>query len=44
MMARLQQEFDHWFEWRPVTPDAAFQDRVRQLPILTLLIFRPYAA
>ena len=33
VMARLQQGFDHWFEWRPVSPDAAFQDRVRQLPI-----------
>lgn len=33
MMVRLQQGFDHWFEWRPVNPDAAFQDRVRQLPI-----------
>ncbi len=33
MMVRLRQGFDHWFEWRPVNPDAAFQDRVRQLPI-----------
>ena len=33
MMVRLQQGFDHWFEWRPITLDAAFQDRVRQLPI-----------
>lgn len=33
MMARLQQGFDHWFEWRPVNPDAAFEERVRQLPI-----------
>lgn len=33
MMARLQQGFDHWFEWRPVSPDAPFQDRVRRLPI-----------
>ena len=33
MMARLQQGFDHWFEWQPVTSDTAFQDRVRQLPI-----------
>lgn len=33
MMARLQQGFDHWFEWRPVTSSAAFQDRLRQLPI-----------
>lgn len=33
MIARLQQGFDHWFEWRPVNSDVAFQDRVRQLPI-----------
>ncbi|KAL8698079.1 MAG: hypothetical protein Q9201_006773 [Fulgogasparrea decipioides] len=33
MMARLQQGFDHWFEWTPVNPDLAFEDRVRQLPI-----------
>lgn len=32
-MSRLQQGFDHWFEWRPVTSSVAFQDRVRQLPI-----------
>ena len=32
-MARLQQGFDLWFEWQPVPSDAAFQDRVRQLPI-----------
>ncbi|MCJ1482544.1 hypothetical protein MMC06_002710 [Schaereria dolodes] len=33
MMARLQQGFDHWFEWRPVSGDAAFQDQVRQVPV-----------
>ena len=33
VMARLQQGFDHWFEWRPFSTDAAFQDRLRQLPI-----------
>ena len=33
MMDRLQQGFDHWFEWRPFTSNAAFQDRLRQLPI-----------
>ncbi len=33
MMARLQQGFDHWFEWLPVAIDTAFQDRLRQLPI-----------
>ena len=33
VMARLQQGFDHWFEWRPVSLNAAFQDQVRQLSI-----------
>jgi hypothetical protein len=33
MMARLQEGFDHWFEWRPFTIDPEFQNRVRQLPI-----------
>ena len=33
MMARLQQDFDHWFEWRPVTPNRAFHNQVRQLAI-----------
>lgn len=33
MMARLQQGFDHWFEWQPISSDAAFQDQLRQLPI-----------
>ena len=33
MMTRLQQGFDHWFEWRPVSPDPAFQDLVRQMAI-----------
>lgn len=33
MMARLQQGFDHWFEWQPLTSDVGFQDRLRQLPI-----------
>ena len=33
MMARLQQGFDHWFEWQPISSDVAFQDRLRQLPI-----------
>ena len=33
VMARLQQGFNHWFGWRPVTLDVAFQDQVRQLPI-----------
>ena len=33
MMLRLQQGFDHWFEWRPVSTNSAFQDRLRQLPV-----------
>ena len=33
MMVRLQQGFDHWFEWRPVSTNSAFQDRLRQLPV-----------
>ena len=33
MMARLQQGFDHWFEWRPVSPNEAFRDQLRELPI-----------
>ena len=32
VMARLQQGFDHWFNWRPVSLDAAFQDRLHQIP------------
>jgi hypothetical protein len=31
MMARLQREFDHWFEWQPVTQNIASQ--VEQLPV-----------
>ena len=33
MMVRLQQGFDHWFEWRLVSTNSAFQHRIRQLPI-----------
>lgn len=33
MMVRLQQGYDHWLEWRPVSSDATFQDWLRQLPI-----------
>lgn len=33
MMGRLQAGFDHWFEWRPVSTNSAFQDRLRQLPV-----------
>ncbi|MCJ1408012.1 hypothetical protein MMC19_002085 [Ptychographa xylographoides] len=33
VMDRLQQGFDHWFEWQPVTLDANFQNQVLQLPI-----------
>ena len=33
VMTRLDQGFDHWFEWDPVSTDAGFQDYVRQLPV-----------
>ena len=33
MMAHLRQGFDHWFEWRPISPDPAFQDEVRRLQV-----------
>ena len=33
MMVRLQEGFDHWFEWRAVSTNSAFQDRLRQLPV-----------
>ena len=33
MMGRLQAGFDHWFEWRPVSTNSTFQDRIRQLPV-----------
>ena len=33
VMVRLRQGFDHWFEWRRVSTNSAFQDRLRQLPI-----------
>lgn len=32
VIARLQQGFDHWFNWQPVSLDAAFQDNLRQIP------------
>ncbi|KAL8711434.1 MAG: hypothetical protein Q9220_004092 [cf. Caloplaca sp. 1 TL-2023] len=32
VMARLQQGFDHWFNWRPVTLDGAFLNRLRRIP------------
>lgn len=32
VMARLQEGFDHWFEWRPFSSNADFQDQLRQLP------------
>ena len=32
VMARLQQGFDHWFNWQPVSLDAAFQVKLRQIP------------
>ncbi|MCJ1352091.1 MAG: hypothetical protein MMC33_002075 [Icmadophila ericetorum] len=33
VMARLQQGFDHWFGWEPVTLNAASQENFRQLPL-----------
>ena len=33
MMAGLRQGFDHWFEWRPVSSDAAFHNQLRQIPV-----------
>ena len=32
-MGRLQRGADHWFEWRAVSTDSAFQDRIRHLPV-----------
>ncbi|KAI4122851.1 MAG: hypothetical protein LQ338_005585 [Usnochroma carphineum] len=32
MMARLQQGYDHWFNWVPVCDDAAFQDKLHEIP------------
>ena len=32
-MARLREGFDHWFEWEPISTNAAFQDRLRQMAI-----------
>ena len=33
MMAKLLQGFDHWFEWRPVSSDEGFRERVKGLPL-----------
>ena len=33
MMTRLLQGFDHWFEWRHVSQNGAFQEQVRTLPV-----------
>lgn len=33
IIARLQEGFDHWFEFRPLNSDAAFPDQLRQLPV-----------
>ncbi|MCJ1310168.1 hypothetical protein MMC25_003829 [Agyrium rufum] len=33
MMAGLQQDFDHWFEWQPVSSSAAFHNQLRQIPV-----------
>jgi len=35
VMARLQQGFDHWFNWRPVSTDADFQNQLRRIPAPT---------
>ncbi|KAL8953766.1 MAG: hypothetical protein Q9222_000383 [Ikaeria aurantiellina] len=32
VMARLQQGFDHWFNWRTVTLDGAFLNRLQKIP------------
>lgn len=32
VMDRLQQGFDHWFNWRPVSSDADFQYQLRRIP------------
>ncbi|KAL8819639.1 MAG: hypothetical protein Q9191_007692 [Dirinaria sp. TL-2023a] len=32
VMARLQQGFDHWFNWQPVSLDEAFQEKLRHIP------------
>ena len=32
-MQRLHDEFDHWFDFEPLSTDEGFEDRVRQLPI-----------
>ncbi|KAG8525980.1 uncharacterized protein KY384_000742 [Bacidia gigantensis] len=33
VVVRLQTGFDHWFDWRPVNPSAAFRNRVRRLEV-----------
>ncbi|KAI4140421.1 MAG: hypothetical protein L6R39_005806 [Caloplaca ligustica] len=32
VMARLQQGFDHWFNWVSVCDDPAFQDKLHEIP------------
>lgn len=32
VMARLQQGFDHWFNWVSVCDDATFQDKLHEIP------------
>ena len=33
MMVGLQQGFDHWFDWQPVSSDPAFHNQLRQIPV-----------
>ena len=32
VMVRLQDGFDHWFNWRPVSFDEGFQEELRRIP------------
>ena len=32
VMTRLQEGFDHWFNWQPVSFDATFQDELQKIP------------
>lgn len=32
VIARLQQGYSHWFNWRPVSTETEFQDQLRQIP------------
>ena len=33
MMSRLNEGFDHWFDWWPLNTDPGFEERVRAVPI-----------